>query len=525
MQTFDRFAKEVREAIQSLANNIVLEPYNPAYTKDALNIQNNPTTRNIDTNMLNDFEKIFNEWSEKIEQTLEEAEAERKDDKDAGPRQELEYWKQRMRKLTCVSEQLRSKNCRTVFDVLSHASSSANDNSNRPRDKIYLATSKWRSIESRVTESLNEAKDNVKYLQTLEKFIEPLYDGTPESIKDTLPALMNSIKMIHTIARYYNTNERMTGLFIRITNQMITNCRFNIINFRRIKEGKQPVGALTPAQLAQGKKPGPVDDTVLWDHDQYPPDELIEMLQQCLDLHEAYIKQYEFTKERLQNVPKAKQFDFNPTQIFGKFDLFCRRVNKLKELFSTIKQFKTLEKHNLEHIQPIINSFQQYVTAFKKKNHKLLDFSNNTFDRDFVEFNVDVSSVETSLQKYIDRNFEVISNIEDSLKLLRKFKAIIHRDNLRQNLNQKYAILFQHYQVQIVSIEEQYHKSKGNPPAVRNLPTVAGSITWSRHLFHRISVPMEQFPPEFPKQKDYKRPVKQYNKIGYTLFSYEYLWR
>jgi hypothetical protein len=54
--------------------------------------------------MINDFEKIFNEWSEKIEQTLEEAESEKKDDKEAGPRQELEYWKQRMRKLTCVSE-------------------------------------------------------------------------------------------------------------------------------------------------------------------------------------------------------------------------------------------------------------------------------------------------------------------------------------------------------------------------------------------------------------------------------------
>jgi dynein heavy chain len=522
MQTFDRFAKEVREAIQSLASNITLEPYNPIYTKDALNIQN---TKSPNQEMITDFEKIFNEWSEKIEQTLEEAEAERKDDKDAGPRQELEYWKQRMRKLTCVSEQLRSKNCRTVFDVLSHASSSANDNSNRPRDKIYLATSKWRSIELRVTEALNEAKDNVKYLQTLEKFIEPLYDGNPESIKDTLPALMNSIKMIHTIARYYNTNERMTGLFIRITNQMITNCRFNIINFRRIKQGLNPVGQLTPAQIAQGKKAGPVDDTVLWDHELYPPDELISMLQQCLDLHEAYVKQYEFTKERLQNVPKAKQFDFNPTQIFGKFDLFCRRITKLKELFSTIKQFQTLGKHNLENIQPIITQFQYFVAQFKKKNHKLLDFNNNTFDRDFVEFNVDVSSVETILQKYIDKNFEVISNIEEHLKLLRKFKTIIHRDNLRQNLAAKYAILFQHYQVQIVSIEEQYHKNKSSPPIVRNLPTVSGSITWSRHLFHRISVPMEQFPPEFPKQRDYKRPVKQYNKIGYTLFSYEYLWR
>ena len=100
-----------------------------------------------------------------------------------------------------------------------------------------MATSNWRGIDNKVTESLSEAKDNVKYLQTLEKFLEPLYVGNPESIKETLPALMNSIKMIHTIARYYNTTERMTGLFVKITNQMITNCKFNIVNFRNIKLG------------------------------------------------------------------------------------------------------------------------------------------------------------------------------------------------------------------------------------------------------------------------------------------------
>jgi hypothetical protein len=36
--------------------------------------------------MITEFEQLFNEWSEKIEQTLEEAESERKEDKDAGPR-------------------------------------------------------------------------------------------------------------------------------------------------------------------------------------------------------------------------------------------------------------------------------------------------------------------------------------------------------------------------------------------------------------------------------------------------------
>lgn len=98
--------------------------------------------------------------------------------------------------------------------------------------------------------------------------------------------------------------------------------------------------------------------------------------------------------------------------------------------------------HNLEDIDPIVNQFNKCVVQFQRKNHRLLDYSNNLFDRDFVEFNVGVSSVETELQIYIDKNFDVITSISDSLKLLRKFKSILHRDNLKNGLNSKYSILF-----------------------------------------------------------------------------------
>jgi len=80
-----------------------------------------------------------------------------------------------------------------------------------------------------LSDKLNQAKDNVKYLTILEKFIEPLYHGTPETIIEILPALMNAIKMIHTIARYYSGTQAMTNLFCKITNQMITNCKYYIM--------------------------------------------------------------------------------------------------------------------------------------------------------------------------------------------------------------------------------------------------------------------------------------------------------
>ena len=152
-------------------------------------------------------------------------------------------------------------------------SSSGTTDAGKPKEKLYLATSKWRSIELKVTEQLNEAKDNVKYLLTLEKFIEPLYDGTPTSIIETLPALMNSIKMIHTIARYYNTNERMTGLFVKMTNMMIHNCKFNILNFRRISLDQPCIGVMGGlSEKDKNRKGAPVDDIILWKEEEYPPE-------------------------------------------------------------------------------------------------------------------------------------------------------------------------------------------------------------------------------------------------------------
>lgn len=80
-----------------------------------------------------------------------------------------------------------------------------------------------------LSDKFNQAKYNVKYLSILDKFIEPLYEGTPITIKETLPALMNAIKMIHTVAKYYHSAEAMNTLFRKITFQMIENCKDYII--------------------------------------------------------------------------------------------------------------------------------------------------------------------------------------------------------------------------------------------------------------------------------------------------------
>ena len=79
--------------------------------------------------------------------------------------------------------------------------------------------------------------------------------------------------------------------------------------------------------------------------------ELLRKLEACLKLNEAYEEQYKLTKIKLEQTTKGKQFAFDEMRIFGKFKLFCRRVIKLIDMFSTIDQFNSLSKNKLEGTQ------------------------------------------------------------------------------------------------------------------------------------------------------------------------------
>jgi dynein heavy chain len=409
-----------------------------------------------------------------------------------------------MQRITSITEQLKSRECRAVFNVLhavTRVHGTSGDVAPKSRQMVFNTLRRWKQIDISITEAFNEAKDNVKYLVTLEKFIEPLYTGTPAQVIDTLPALMNSVKMIHTIARYYNTSERMTGLLAKITNQMITNCKHCIL------EGDDP-------DSLWGKEPG----------------QLIKNLEVCLKLNEAYREQYRITKDKLLTLPKGRQFDFSETLIFGRFDLFCRRVVKLIDMFSTIHQFTLLSVRlkSMDGITQLVGSFQTIADDFQGKRHDLLDFLLNKFDRDYVEFNVRISDLEGALQEFINQSFTSITSIETSLKLLGKFQNIMQHGNLRADLESKFWVIFHNYGLELNTVSDIYEKQKGTPPLLRNMPPVAGNILWARHLLRRITDPMQKFQMN-PSQvlaggKDTKRITRTYNKLAKTLVEFEIVW-
>ena len=76
----------------------------------------------------------------------------------------------------------------------------------------------------------------------------------------------------------------------------------------------------------------------VWDQDRVT---IINRIHDCLNLNRDYQDAFRRTKKRMEETPGEKPFDFSQLYIFGKFEAFCRRLEKVFGI-SLFKRFLQL---------------------------------------------------------------------------------------------------------------------------------------------------------------------------------------
>jgi dynein heavy chain, axonemal len=71
-----------------------------------------------------------------------------------------------------------------------------------------------------------EAQNNLKFLESIREPCENLSKAEPREIVAVLPDLLARIRIIWTLSRFYNTEDRLTGLLRKISNEIINRCRY-----------------------------------------------------------------------------------------------------------------------------------------------------------------------------------------------------------------------------------------------------------------------------------------------------------
>uniref|UniRef100_A0A8W4FA49 Dynein axonemal heavy chain 8 n=1 Tax=Sus scrofa TaxID=9823 RepID=A0A8W4FA49_PIG len=363
---------------------------------------------------------------------LIESEQMRKEADDSGPLTELEHWKRMSAKFNYIIEQIKGPSCKAVINVLNVAHSKLLKN--------------WRELDARITDTANESKDNVRYLYTLEKVCQPLYNYDLVSMAHGIQNLINAIRMIHSVSRYYNTSERMTSLFIKVTNQMVTACK---------------------AYITDG------GTNHVWDQE---TPIVLTKIQDCIFLFKEYQASFHKTRKQILESSGEKSFEVSEMYIFGKFEAFCKRLEKVK-MITIVQTYSALSNSTIEGIDIMAIKFKNIYQGVKKKQYDILDPRRTEFDTDFLDFMTKINGLEVQIQAFMNSTFG-----------------------------------------KILSSQQLYHSQKDDPPLARNMPPTAGKILWVRQLYRRISEPINYF---FVSHVEGKAVIRQYNKLSYVLVEFE----
>lgn len=81
---------------------------------------------------------------------------------------------------------------------------------------IHVKLWKWRPTEIN-TVQCPMCASACHYTCKLDKHSQAIISVSPQvSMVDAIPGLINAIRMIHSISRYYNTSEKITSLFVKV---------------------------------------------------------------------------------------------------------------------------------------------------------------------------------------------------------------------------------------------------------------------------------------------------------------------
>ncbi|CAF4749032.1 unnamed protein product [Pieris macdunnoughi] len=392
-------------------------------------------TKNLNTITM--LEDRVTEWIKKIMEILSESEQLRREVDSSGPQDELEYWKKRGAQFSQLVSYLQDHEVQLTLTCLQLANSKV----------IKL----WRDTDHKITFCYNEAKDNAKFVQAMEKCCHSLYLDDPVKIKDSILSLLQTVRLIHSVSQFYNTSERISSLMVKITNQMIETCKQYITC--RFKE-------------------------TIWSQDR---DLVRNKLMHCINLNKTYRDTYIFVKNQ-PFLPNTEQFSFSENYVFGKFDTFCKRLNKIITMFDLMDDYNHLFEKRMEglllgeDLEEAMHAFEEAKKAVTTCQYDYLDYRNNDFDKDYQAFQDKTNALRESIGSTIEINFSSVWETPQGIKFLTRFEKVSQKIQITK-LNEKYSRVLKYSEKEVDKIMKMFKRQKEDPPLPRNYSPVAGKPT------------------------------------------------
>ncbi|KAK2862755.1 hypothetical protein Q5P01_002288 [Channa striata] len=418
-------------------------------------LQYSPENASKDKNLVQRMETVVIHWTDQIKELLNAQEIMNMRDS-CGPLQEIVFWQSCSKKLLNISQQLQKPGVRHIQKILQLSKS------------VYLE--RFCKLAKDIQNSSLEAQSNLVFLSILKEPCEALAQLKPSQFAPKLRQIVNLIRIIWVNSSYYNTRERITGLFRKMSSEIIHLC-FKSFCLDLIFKG----------YVLSSKKV------------------LNDCIQCCRSWKEIYLHASEIHQKY-----SSKPWDLDHRSFFVVVDSFIQRFRCLVEVCDCQYQFARWEDGQQRPLPRFIGcqgpeltrflleieeSFHSGLQNLRTVEKDLLDIKNTTWSNEFNKFRALVKDLETSMQNLINSVFKTVNTVEEGVRLLDTFRPMATREAIKCTVEEKMESVYYLFNRELKMVNNELNQRTRCFPD--HMPRLAGQAHWARALRHRLDRPME----------------------------------
>jgi dynein heavy chain len=365
------------------------------------------------------------------------------------------------------------------------------------------------------------AKDNSKFLNTLDRQFKILQEGDLANIEQCLSSLLNGLRLVFVISRHFKTEDKMGRLLTIIANEIIhkVKAKVNIEKLLRPDPGEN-----------YERKLG----------------ESAAIIEKGMNVLRAWVKEYSETKDNLESEGGGDRWDYPPTEIKNKPQNMCDILARFKNVTLQLQRLLNLlgpklksVTGNTSGIDKLVRQAMDLVLPFIERKidyfgpnmllHAGQSQENSEVQNLFKQFSHSSEAIQKEATLLIEGTFKHLRSSESGFEFLQKFQ-VDSLETISQNIKARFSDVLNNYGEELKQNEDIFLTNKERNISTKNKPPVAGAIAWKKSILKRIKAPMVKFmgnstgpgsQNSFTKSEEFQEIATEYKRFFNELDEYQ----
>ena len=347
------------------------------------------------------LKEVLSHWTKQIRDLINN-QTNQSDSDSAGPLEEIANWTMRRNNLINIKEQLEKPDVKRVLDILEKA------------DAKSLKT--FNELVSSITKGAEEAEDNLKYLKSLSEPCKEMAAATPIAIINILPRILNCVRLIKEYSSFYRTNDKISGLLRKISNEIINRC----------------------------KKYIDLNDMLSGD-----VNKCINELRDAIACGRAWKSIYTETIDAVKK--HGGEWTIKSDSIFAQIEAFVQRCNDLIEICEGQIQFARKGRavdlprfsgskgpEIVSVLDEIKSSFVKYLERIHGSDRdKILDINSTKWHDDYSSFKNGTKNLEIMYLNLINLAFEHVNKLSQAVEYMEAFDDLAQKATIKSHVHKQ----------------------------------------------------------------------------------------